>query len=131
MGLPLSRMAPPRPVEPALGRMPVALLPAKVELVIDTGVCPGSASPSQSAPPWPTTVFAENVLPEIVRRPFMWKMAPPFVVPALPANVQSSTTRAEGSPYIQEWIAPPRFVARLPAKVVRRRVRAPRLVPST
>src|SRR5512139_1772592 len=104
-------MAPPRPVEPLFGRMPVALLPEKVEFVIETGVCPASASPSQTAPPCPTTVFPENVLPVIASRPFMWKIAPPLVVPALPANVQPSISRAEGSPYIQEWIAPPRLAA--------------------
>ena len=76
-------------------------------------------------------MLPENVLPEIVSRPFMWKMAPPFVVPALLANVQSSISRADGRPYIQEWIAPPRFVAWFAANVVRRSVRAPRLVPST
>ena len=35
----------------------------------------------------------------------VWKIAPPFVTPTLSEKVQSSMTRAEGSPYI--WRRPP------------------------
>ena len=45
----------------------------------------------------------------------MWKMAPPLHWLALPAKVQSSITSDERRPYIQVWIAPPRFVARFRA----------------
>jgi hypothetical protein len=96
---PLLVMAPPSPTEPLLGRVPVAWLPVNVEFVTATFV-PPPPSVTQSAPPWPTTRFPENVLPVMARAPFMWKIAPPLVVPTLSANVVSAMFMAEEPPYM-------------------------------
>ncbi len=66
--LALSRMAPPSPVEPLLGRRPLARLPVKVLLRIE----PLQLSSSHSAPPCPTVWLPVKVERSMVRPPFWW-----------------------------------------------------------
>lgn len=68
------------------------------------------------------------MLSVIVSPPFMWKIAPPLVVPALLAKVVLSMVMLDGSRYMYVWMAPPRLLAALPLNVLRWIARVPRNV---